>query len=71
MTIKIGRLDELKTFKNELAGYSNSVTHYLYDKLTKAEEKHGSELYNTISTKVGYLGSYKGSYPLTNIITLF
>ena len=58
MVTEVSKLDELKTFKNELAQYSNSVVHYLENGLTDEEEKRGNELYNTISKKVGYLGSY-------------
>ena len=58
MVIKISKLDELQTFKNELVQYSNSVIRYLEDGLTEKESKRGSELYNTISKKVGYLGSF-------------
>lgn len=58
MTIKISRLDELQTFKNELVQYSESVFHYLEHKSTEEEEKRGNEVYNTISKKVGYLGSF-------------
>ena len=38
--------------------YSNSVTHYLENELTEKEKKRGNELYNIISQKVGYLGSF-------------
>ena len=58
MTLKISKLDELQTFKNELVQYSNSVISYLEDGLTEKEKKRGSEIYNTISKKVGYLGSF-------------
>ncbi len=54
----ISKLDELQNFKNELVQYSNSVISYLEDELTEEEKKRGNEIYNTISKKVGYLGSF-------------
>jgi len=54
----VSRLDELQTFKNELVQYINSVTIYLKDGLTKKERKRGSQIYSTISNKIGYLGSF-------------
>jgi len=54
----ISKLDELKTFKNELAQYADSVIRFLKGGLTEKESKRGSKIYNTISKKVGYLGSF-------------
>ena len=58
MTLKISKLDELKTFKNELVQYADSVIRFLEGVLTEKESKRGSKIYNTISKKVGYLGSF-------------
>ena len=58
MVIIRSRLDELQVFNVELIQYAGSVSRYLEGGLTEEQREQGSKVHNTISQKVGYLGSF-------------